>query len=92
MKDGGAGLHLGFKPKEDKREKSEGPKIRCPRCRWRPGRRDLWMCHCSHVWNTFDTHGKCPGCNFQWTDTMCLQCHQWSAHVDWYEPEKPAPQ
>jgi len=60
-------------------------KIRCPRCKWQPGRGARWQCHCMHVWNTFDTHGVCPGCGHAWQDTQCLRCHEWSPHVDWYE-------
>lgn len=39
------------------------------------------------MWNTFDTHGVCPACNKQWTETACLRCHQWSYHDDWYEQD-----
>jgi hypothetical protein len=37
-------------------------RIRCPKCKWQPGRGERWMCKCRHVWNTFDTHGVCPAC------------------------------
>jgi len=65
-----------------------GPRIRCPRCRWVPRRHDRWVCHpdCRHVWNTFDTGGRCPGCGFQWTWTACLACGARSPHQDWYAP------
>jgi predicted amidophosphoribosyltransferase len=43
------------------------------------------MCECGHVWNTFDTHGVCPGCGHAWTATQCPHCQQWSRHDDWYE-------
>src|SRR3954454_5886029 len=50
-----------------------GPKIRCPKCAWRPKAPDRWMCtQCMYVWNTFDTGGICPGCLYQWKETMCL--------------------
>jgi hypothetical protein len=65
------------------------PRIRCPRCRWRPRRGDRWLCTwhgCGTSWNTFETRGRCPGCGHQWTDTCCLACHRWSRHLDWYEP------
>lgn len=64
-------------------------RIRCPRCAWRPGRRDRWVCapHCGFVWNTFDTAGRCPGCGHQWTETKCLACRRWSPHLDWYAPD-----
>jgi hypothetical protein len=59
-------------------------RIRCPLCLWEPRAEDRWMCSCRHTWNTFDTGGVCPGCLKQWTMTMCLSCHAWSAHSDWY--------
>jgi hypothetical protein len=62
-----------------------GPRIRCPKCGWRPRAEDRWACHCGHMWNTFDTGGVCPGCMYQWKITMCPRCRQWSAHSDWYE-------
>jgi hypothetical protein len=42
------------------------------------------MCMCKHTWNTFDTGGVCPKCLYQWKITVCLACHRWSAHSDWY--------
>jgi hypothetical protein len=62
-----------------------GPRIRCPLCRWRPGPAHTWLCGCGEVWNTFRTGGLCPACSHQWTQTMCLACHRWSPHQDWYE-------
>jgi hypothetical protein len=60
-------------------------RIRCPLCRWEPRAWDRWLCTaCNHVWNTFDTGGVCPGCLKQWTRTVCLFCHKWSPHSDWY--------
>jgi|SRR5579884_3511705 hypothetical protein len=59
-----------------------GPFIRCPKCRWAPRAHDRWMCNCGHVWNTFNTGGVCPGCLYQWTETACLACGQWSLHSD----------
>lgn len=59
-------------------------RIRCPLCSWEPQAEDRWMCSCRHTWNTFDTGGVCPGCLKQWTMTMCLSCHAWSEHSDWY--------
>jgi hypothetical protein len=58
--------------------------IRCPKCKWRPGRHDRWQCSCSHIWNTFDTRGVCPSCSHAWKDTQCLACGQWSPHEAWY--------
>ena len=62
-----------------------GPKIRCPKCDWRPTASDLWTCKCGHEWHTFDTGGVCPGCIEQWPSTQCHSCKGWSAHSDWYE-------
>jgi len=62
----------------------KGPRIRCPKCAWKPGARDRWRCKCGHTWNTFDTGGVCPGCVYRWDTTQCLRCKQWSAHSDWY--------
>ena len=70
--------------------------IRCPKCSWRPTRSDLWCCFaldtpeppfdfCLTSWNTFSTHGRCPGCRHQWIWTSCLSCEEWSLHEDWYE-------
>ena len=75
---------------EDEDEGSRNRGIRCPRCGWTPRARDRWSCLCGHVWNTFDTRGRCPGCDQQWFDTQCLSCGVWSRHDDWYfdEPEE----
>jgi hypothetical protein len=70
--------------------------IRCPLCSWRPKPSSRWSCICSGtpepffeacgtVWNTFATHGRCPGCGHQWRWTTCLRCNEPSLHVDWYE-------
>lgn len=79
-------------------ERARPGRIRCPHCKWRPGRKSLWTCMpagapehfsggCGRSWNTFDTKGLCPGCSYRWRHTMCLQCGQWALHGDWYEPE-----
>ncbi len=70
-------------------------RIRCPLCGWQPSRGDRWVCGlrlgpfvvlgCGHVWNTFDTRGRCPACGKQWTVTACHACHRLSPHEDWYE-------
>jgi hypothetical protein len=66
-------------------------RIRCPRCAWEPGRHDLWMCVCLHIWNTFDTRGVCPSCGRKWAETQCLRCAEWSPHDDWYDDERESP-
>jgi len=72
-------LRLGKSPRP------RGPRIRCPRCRWRPDAGSRWQCSCGAVWNTFRTRGRCPDCTHQWTRTMCLACKRWSPHDAWYE-------
>jgi len=64
-----------------------GPKIRCPKCEWKPKETDLWGCECGHAWHTFDTGGVCPACIRQWPSTQCLSCLAWSAHSSWYDYE-----
>lgn len=59
--------------------------IRCPKCNWEPLETSMWLCTCNHVWNTFDTGGRCPKCKKQWQHTQCLECKQWSPHIDWYK-------
>lgn len=79
-------------------EEPESSRIRCPICKWRPEASSRWQCNdcgnpefffggCGTVWNTFDTHGLCPGCGHQWRWTGCLDCHQWSPHEEWYTKE-----
>jgi hypothetical protein len=64
--------------------RKKGPEIRCPKCSWQPQRSDQWACTCLFAWNTFETGGRCPACQRQWHDTQCLECFEWSAHLDWY--------
>ena len=64
----------------------DGGRIRCPHCRWKPRAWDRWGCRCGHSWNTFDTRGRCPQCEYQWHHTQCLSCHVFSPHEDWYAP------
>jgi hypothetical protein len=74
---------------------TSSPRIRCPHCAWQPDRSSTWVClsgpgpeppfeSCGTAWNTFDTGGRCPGCSHQWQWTTCLQCHEWSPHLEWY--------
>jgi hypothetical protein len=71
-------------------------RIRCPLCKWRPNRSSRWFCGdcdypeyffegCGTAWNTFTTRGLCPRCGHQWRWTICLSCHGWSRHEEWYE-------
>lgn len=71
--------------KDVEKQGPSGPRIRCPLCDWSPTSKDLWMCACGHVWNTFDTGGVCPECLHQWASTQCLKCKGWSAHSNWYQ-------
>jgi hypothetical protein len=59
-------------------------RIYCPLCAWKPHPADRWCCACSHVWNTFESGGACPGCGFAWKVTQCLSCFALSPHGDWY--------
>jgi hypothetical protein len=79
-------------------EASEFIRIRCPLCGWQPTAASLWQCAnqeyperffdaCGTIWNTFSTHGLCPGCGHRWRWTMCLHCHCRSLHEDWYTKE-----
>ena len=72
--------------KDTRLTSGHGGRIRCPTCAWEPSRGDRWHCHetCGHVWNTFETRGRCPECGKQWAETACLRCGVWSRHEDWY--------
>jgi hypothetical protein len=60
--------------------------IRCPKCEWEPDGHPHWYCDkCRHVWNTFETGGKCPVCSYVHKETICIACHVISPHADWYE-------
>ena len=72
------------KRRQRKKGKPKEPRIRCPLCKWQPQKSSRWACHCGHAWNTFDTAALCPGCGWQWEETVCLRCHEWSWHRDWY--------
>lgn len=86
--DVGGGHDLARDETEDAARKR--PRIRCPRCAWRPRAHDRWQCYCGFVWNTFDTGGVCPDCGFTHLDTMCLACARWSKHAAWYAEEDDA--
>jgi hypothetical protein len=81
-------------PKRSEERSSDG--VRCPVCYWQPPSSSRWACHgpdpaapsfvgCGTVWNTFSTHGVCPGCSHRRHWTKCLFCLTWSLHDDWYE-------
>jgi hypothetical protein len=79
----------GVKQEDRLDDLSGGGRIRCPKCSWQPRKFDRWACRCGCVWNTFDTGGRCPDCGMQWHHTMCLRCHEWSRHEDWYTSKPP---
>jgi hypothetical protein len=64
-----------------------GSGIRCPKCKWAPRAEDRWSCTCGHSWNTFDTGGVCPACQYQWQITQCPRCGAWSPYSEWYAQE-----
>jgi len=81
------GLEVGAK--DVKPEESEA-EHRCPRCGWAPDPAVEWYCDkCDSYWNTFKTHGCCPTCNYQWTETCCDNCGECSKHEDWYVKVRP---
>lgn len=63
-------------------------RIACPKCDWEPDGSPYWSCTCGHIWNTFDTAGRCPKCRKQWEWTQCVisagGCTAKSPHLDWY--------
>ena len=75
------------------------PRIRCPKCGWEADGQAHWTCTrrmddgsmCETTWNTFETHGVCPGCHWEWRDTACPRCFKWSPHEDWYEKSSESP-
>jgi DNA-directed RNA polymerase subunit RPC12/RpoP len=81
-----------------KAQETRFERIRCPHCHWHPDTSSRWCCDasdapepffpgCRTEWNTFTTHGRCPGCGHQWLWTLCLRCVEWSLHEDWYEDD-----
>lgn len=45
---------------------------------------DVWECECGHIWNPFETGGRCPSCATTWEHTWCLECDEPSKHHAWY--------
>jgi GrpB-like predicted nucleotidyltransferase (UPF0157 family) len=91
----GSDRRIGTKT-EPPRSRTASPRVRCPLCQWQPEQSSRWCCDCvgtpepwfescGAIWNTFDTHGRCPGCGHQWRWTTCLRCAAASPHEDWYE-------
>ena len=69
----------------------DGLRVRCPQCEFAPPAALHWSCRCGHRWNTFETRGRCPGCELQWEVTQCLRCGEISPHEDWYLPPDQEP-
>lgn len=63
------------------------PSVACPQCAWHPAEGDTWICApdgCGQQWDTFATAARCPGCEAQFSWTMCLSCGRVSPHKAWY--------
>jgi hypothetical protein len=63
------------------------PLVECPGCHYRPTPFDLWQCTpdgCGHIWDTFATAARCPGCGAQFPWTACPACGQVFPHRAWY--------
>jgi hypothetical protein len=89
----------GFDPEKKHDVLNAKPRIRCPHCKWQPEKTSRWFCApmgapeffkggCGTNWNTFDTQGTCPGCNYRWKHTSCLACEKTALHEDWYEKKE----
>ena len=63
------------------------PRVMCPCCDAIPDGDARWQCEfCWCAWNTFDTRGRCPGCDFTFPATFCPSCRRTTRHRDWYRP------
>jgi hypothetical protein len=80
------GIHR-TEPRGPAMHSTDGRLIRCPKCQFQPSTDIRWICKCSHMWNTFQTAGKCPACHFQWEVTACPHCGEMSQHGTWYVSE-----
>jgi hypothetical protein len=65
----------------------DGRLIRCPKCLFQPPADHCWICKCDHVWNTFETAGRCPSCHVNWVSVVCPCCSELSDRQRWYAPE-----
>ena len=74
-------------PEIPDKPESGRPDVACPGCHYRPTAFDVWICQpdgCGHVWDTFTTAGRCPGCDAQFPWTACPACGRAFAHKAWY--------
>jgi len=63
------------------------PGIACPACGASPIVGMASICSpdgCGGLFDTFDTHGRCPHCDAQFAWTACPSCQKVSAHRAWY--------
>jgi Zn-dependent protease len=59
----------------------------CPSCKVAPPLGALWRCSkCSQSFDTFETRGKCPGCEAQYPITMCGECRRQYPMQEWEVP------
>ena len=70
-------------------EDEENIEVQCPKCKVRPYRAGMhWACDkCKQGFDTFKHFGKCPKCNHEHKETMCLSCEELSNHLEFY-PER----
>ena len=63
--------------------------VQCPKCKTRPYRVGMyWVCDkCDQGFDTFKHFGKCPKCNHEHKETVCLSCEELSNHLEFY-PER----
>jgi len=56
----------------------------CPRCGTAPHVGEHWKCAtCKQTFDTFANGAVCPWCKAQFSNTMCVECHQTSPLNDW---------
>lgn len=56
----------------------------CPNCHTAPPIGELWQCRaCTNAFDTFVTGAKCPICNAEFPETMCIDCHKRSPISAW---------
>jgi Zn-dependent protease len=59
----------------------------CPACQAHPPIGDLWKCgKCAQPFDFFQSHGVCPSCSTQFTQTKCLECGAVSPVSEWHSP------
>lgn len=56
----------------------------CPSCHSAPPIGELWQCRaCTNAFDTFVTGARCPICNAEFPETMCIDCHKRSPISQW---------